>query len=229
MIRRGLLHSLMPLAVIIGASLWGYTAIDAGARLPVHWSLAGQADRFCVRDEALLILPFIAVGVTLLFAVLPALDPRGGNIIRSARAYLVTWLGTLWLLALAQISVVLTATELWRAKADSLVPGIAVLGAAILTSLVGNYLGKTRPNWIIGVRTPWTLTSDITWERTHRFSGRLLVAAGIVSAATTFIYPAAGLIMLVVSVLGAIAASAAYSYLIWRNAPDKQVGLQAAD
>lgn len=229
MIRRGLLLSLLPLAVIIGAGLWGYVAVEPSARLPVHWGLDGRPDRFGGRGEALLGLPAVALGVTLLLAVLPTLDPRGGNLRRSERAYLVAWLGTLWVLALVQVAIVLTATELWRVEADGPVPRLAVAGAALLIAVVGNYLGKTRPNWIIGVRTPWTLTSDLTWERTHRFSGRLLVAVGAISAATSLAYPNAGLIMLTAGVLGAALASIAYSYLVWRGAPDKQVGPQAAD
>ncbi len=229
MIRRGLLLSLLPLAFIIGASLWGFMVVEPGVRIPVHWSLDGLPDRFGGPVEAFLGLPAVALGVTLLLAALPKLDPRGDNLHRSAHAYLTAWLGTLWLLALTQAGIVLTAIGVWEAEANGPMPRLAVAGAALLVAAVGNYLGKTRPNWMLGVRTPWTLTSDLTWERTHRLAGRLLVAVGLVSAATSLAYPIAGLLTLTTGVLASALASIAHSYFVWRHAPDKQVGPQTVD
>lgn len=229
MIRRGLFMSLLPLALTAGAGLWGYLTVEPGVRVPVHWGLDGRPDRFAGPAEAFLSPLALAAGVTLLFAGLPRLDPRGSNLRHSVRAYLVAWLGTLWLLALLQVGTVLTATGILGTKAGGLQPRLTLAGAALIIVLVGNYLGKTRPNWILGVRTPWTLSSDLAWERTHRLAGRLFVAVGIVGAITSVVEPAAGVSVLIAGVLTAALASVVYSYLVWRQAPDKQVGSQIAD
>jgi uncharacterized membrane protein len=89
--------------------------------------------------------------------------------------------------------------------------------AALLLILLGNLLPRARPNWFVGIRTPWTLSNDRVWERTHRVGGYAIAAAGVVMLATLFLAPtyvmpitiAVGMIT-TVFVLG-------YSYVAWRQ------------
>src|SRR6185436_11875995 len=110
----------------------------------------------------------------------------------------------------------LVATALGRpVRVDSIIS----VAAAIAIVLLGNYLPKIQPNWIIGVRTPWTLSSDLAWRRTHRLAGPLLVAAGFLSLAVALFRPdAATSVMLSLLVVTAVI-SAIYSYLVWRQDP----------
>jgi uncharacterized membrane protein len=39
---------------------------------------------------------------------------------------------------------------------------------------LGNYLPNLRPNYFIGIRTPWTLENAETWRATHRLGGKLM-------------------------------------------------------
>ena len=230
MIRKGLLLSLAPLSVIAAAGAWGYVSADPTAQFPVHWGLDGEPDRFGSRAEAFLGLPALAVGLTLLFAVLPALDPRGTNLRRSGPAYLTGWIGGLCLLALVQVGLTLTALGFWEMDAASPFHRLMAAGVSLLVAALGNVLGKARPNWFVGVRTPWTLTSDLTWERTHRWTGRLFVLVGLAGLVGAFVLPAQTVLLaLVGGLLAASAASSAYSYFVWRNAPDKRTGPQAVD
>ena len=87
MIRKGLLLSLIPLAVIAAASAWGWSVTEPGEQLPVHWGIDGRPDRFGGRLEAFLAMPLVALALTGLMAALPALDPRGDNLRRSGAAY----------------------------------------------------------------------------------------------------------------------------------------------
>jgi uncharacterized membrane protein len=47
---------------------------------------------------------------------------------------------------------------------------------------IGNVLGKLRSNFFVGIRTPWTLSSEHVWDQTHRWAGRLFVGAAAVLA-----------------------------------------------
>ena len=80
-------------------------------------------------------------------------------------------------------------------------PAMVVLLAAVglVLMVVGNYLGKVRSNFFFGIRTPWTLSSELSWNRTHRLAGRLLVALGLVTVATP-VFPWAGLVALAAGV-----------------------------
>ena len=229
MIRKGLLLSLPPLAVILGLGAWGYASADAAGQFPVHWGLNGEPDRFAGRTEAFLGLPAVAVGVTLLMALLPALDPRGDNLRRSGAAYLTSWIGSLCLLALVQLGLTLTALGVWTPDGDAM-PRMIGAGVGLFIAAIGNVLGKARPNWFVGVRTPWTLSSDVAWDRTHRLTGRLFVAVGFAGVVAALLMPSqAAFLLLVGGVLAVALGAVVYSYLVWRDAPDKRTGPQAVD
>jgi uncharacterized membrane protein len=95
-----------------------------------------------------------------------------------------------------------------------------MLGAGALFLIPGNYMGKLRKNFFIGIRTPWMLASDAVWERTHRLGGWLFMLAGVLAIAGTLAgVPAwwAIVVLLAVALIPAI-----YSLVICgpRSAPD---------
>jgi uncharacterized membrane protein len=84
--------------------------------------------------------------------------------------------------------------------------------------LFGNFIGRLRPSWFIGIRTPWTLSSDVVWRRTHRLAGRLMVPAGLLAVLLAVVLPApAAFAAAIVLLLGALLAPAAFSFYYWRS------------
>jgi uncharacterized membrane protein len=81
--------------------------------------------------------------------------------------------------------------------------------------VIGNFMGKFRKNFFVGIRTPWTLTSDVVWERTHRFAGWLFVLAGAVWIVGGLLRASPA--VLVVAVLVAMLVPAVYSYFLYRR------------
>jgi uncharacterized membrane protein len=89
--------------------------------------------------------------------------------------------------------------------------------------VIGNYLGKTRSNFFFGVRTPWTLSSELSWARTHRLAGRLFVLSGLVIMLTAVVAPGPTTALVIsLAIAGVVAIPVAYSYLVWRSDPAKQ-------
>jgi uncharacterized membrane protein len=91
------------------------------------------------------------------------------------------------------------------------------VGAGVLLIVIGNVLPRARPNFWFGIRTPWTLTNERVWERTHRVGGYVLVGAGILVVGAAFLpidiaAPAAG-----VMAVGAALITVIYSYYAWRQ------------
>jgi len=76
-------------------------------------------------------------------------------------------------------------------------------------------MGKFRKNFFVGIRTPWTLTSDVVWERTHRLAGWLFVLAGLVWIVGGLLH--ASPVVLVVAALAAGFIPAIYSYFLYRR------------
>jgi uncharacterized membrane protein len=228
MIRTGLIVSAAAVAVMAGAWFWMNQNIPADAgQLPVHWGPSGQPDRFLPRDEALrvhAILPALGVGLALLFAVMPFIDPLKDNIRRGGRAYLTAWIGTEALLALVCVGVALvTVRGAGGAAANNEFVRWIMAGVGVLFVFLGDAMPKTRPNFFVGVRTPWTLTSDLSWQKTHRLAGWLFVLVGFWAIVAAFTLRGISLALAVTGpVLIAAAISTIYSWFVWKADPDKR-------
>jgi uncharacterized membrane protein len=83
--------------------------------------------------------------------------------------------------------------------------------------VIGNLLPRARPNWFVGIRTPWTLSSDRVWEKTHRFGGRVFVAGGILITIAGFLLVQWAHAVLFTVVLLCAASVLIYSYLEWKR------------
>ena len=150
----------------------GFAIVPAGTDLPVHWGLAGEADRFLPRDAALLVLPAIAVlTLGLLFAAMRLSRAERRQAARHAVAVTITAL-------LALFVAIQTATVMIGAGLEVDMVRIVVLGLGMLFVVLGNILPKTQPNWIAGFRMPWTVDDPANWQASHRLGGLLMMAGG---------------------------------------------------
>lgn len=224
MIRKGLMLSIPPLAIMLALAVWGYLSAPADALYPVHWGIDGRPDRFGGRLEAFFGVLGVGVLVTVILAVIPLLDPRGDNIRRSEPFYLTVWMAVLWFFALLHAAMAMTALGRLDLGED-MMTRIAGSGLGVTLLVIGNVLGKSRPNWFAGVRTPWTLSSDLSWEKTHRLTGKLFVLVGAAGAIAAWITPATVFLpALVAAILAASVIAVVYSWMVWRTAPDRRKG-----
>jgi uncharacterized membrane protein len=198
---------------VAAAAVWP-SAPDA---IPVHWNASGQVDRYGGRFEGLILLPLIALSFYLLLRYLPLIDPLRANYARFGGAYLAIRVAVL--LLIAGIHAMVIAWVLQRpVDMSRAVP--ASIGALFV--LLGSILGRVKPNWFVGIRTPWTLSSKRSWERTHRLGGRLFLALGVLLLVTGLV----GLGSFGLAVFGAMAGVliilVVYSYFVWREDPERQ-------
>lgn len=136
--------------------------------IPIHWNLKGEVDGYGPRSTHLLI-PLINIGIALMFWVIPIIDPKKNTAL---------FQGTI---AKFRVSTIGFLLALWACM-TALYLGypidmetVVVLGLLTLMLVLGNYMGKVRPGYFIGVRTPWTLENETVWTRTHRLTGRIWV------------------------------------------------------
>ncbi|WP_010587513.1 SdpI family protein [Schlesneria paludicola] len=188
----------------------------APVQIPVHWNLAGEVDRFGSRLEGLFILPVIATGLYLLLRFLPRIDPARVNYPSFAPAYTVIRISLLIVMTVIHGCLLFAALG-YQVQVGQIVP--IVLGAMFIT--LGNVMGKLRPNWFVGVRTPWTLSSRRSWNKTHRLAGWLFVAMGVAVAGVGVIASAWTMALAIAVNMIAILWMVIYSYLVWRGDPDR--------
>ncbi|MEZ5946194.1 MAG: SdpI family protein [Hyphomonas sp.] len=195
----------------------------------VHFGADGSPDRYGSRQEAMVvlwILPAISAVISVILAAAPFLDPRRENLIIGRRAYIATWISVTTLMAALTagiaFSMIRSLNPDWHGP--ELVRFI-IAAVAVQFILIGNYLPKTRSSFIFGVRTPWTLSSDMAWEKTHRLAGPLFILAGVLGFIGAFVFSGLWLaLQMTVLVLAAALISVVYSYFAWRSAPDRDHG-----
>lgn len=219
-IARGLAWSALALAAMLGASWYAWTVLPADAQLPIHWNVAGEVDGYAPKAVALLFAPAVAALIAAIFAAVPLLEPRRENLNRGRTLYHALWVGMMLVFAAVHAHIVGAALGFAPEKPSFLIPAFGLLFVVI-----GNFLGKTRSNFVMGVRTPWTLSSDYAWEKTHRWLGRVWVVLGLATAASPFFLDFQRQMILFVG--GALATSLAavvMSYVYWRNDPARGTG-----
>lgn len=198
------------LAAAWAFSLWAVPRLPA--EVPVHWNLQGEVDRWGSRGMAAFLAPAIVTGVVALLAVLPRVDPRRENHARFADE--TARIAILIAAFLLFLQVVTLGVALgWPLRAPSLI----VAGVGALLAVMGNYLPRIRSNWWIGIRTPWTLSSDRVWRETHRVGGRTFVAGGALMAASAFLPARWQPWVTLPAVALAAGVPFVYSYVAWRR------------
>jgi uncharacterized membrane protein len=228
-IRNGLLITAGAVAAGAAISAAATFALPATGEFPVHWGADGAPDRWADHAGAvryLWLMPAITLAVGLILAVVPVIDPRKGNIETGRRGYVAVWLGVMVLLTCIHGGTALQMLHRGDSAAGSgqMVRWV-IAGTAVLMIVIGNYLPKTRSSFFFGIRTPWTLSSDTAWEKTHRVAGPLFMAAGALGLAGAFIFNGIWLALQLTVWLGiAVIASVIYSYFAWRGAPDREHG-----
>ena len=137
--------------MFLAAALCWQSAPD---EIPVHWDLQGNVDRYGGKFEGLMLVPLIASAIYLLLKFIPLLDPKKENFAQFGKVYSIIRMAVTLLMAVIQAAIL--GTVLGYPIDMGLVVSFGVGG---LLMVIGNFMGKIRPNWFVGVRTPWTLSS----------------------------------------------------------------------
>lgn len=173
-------------------------------------------DRYGGKVEGLLGIPLLTLAVYLLMLLLPRVDPGRANYRQFSGAYSIMRLSVVLLLAALYALV-----QLWihgiRLDVSVVVP--VLVGALLI--VLGNLMGKLRPAWFVGIRTPWTLSSKLSWTRTHWLGGWLFVLVGLALVASGFAGSPASFALIPALIAGCALLLFAYSYLVWRGDPEK--------
>jgi uncharacterized membrane protein len=199
---------------MLGSALWTLFLLPEGAKVPIHYAAGGIPNHWAPAGLALFLFPGIAVVMWLIRAALPQIDPRGRNLVRSAKAYGTIWVAATVLVTFFQAHMIAEALGVTMNTAGFVV---AALGGFFI--VVGNVLGKLRWNYTVGIRTPWTLADERVWDKTHRFGGWVFVFGGIVLLVSAFAQPAgASLLPILLGVIvGMTLLTLGKSYWLWRD------------
>jgi len=177
-----------------------------------HWNVANQVDDYISRFWGAFLMPIVTLGILALFLVIPNIDPLKVNIAKF-REYFNAFI-TLIILFMVYMHVL---TLLWNLGYDQFNMSTAMLPAlGLIFIFAGIMMRKAKRNFFIGIRTPWTLSSDTVWEETHRVGATLFIASGIFAMLGIFFTNYAVWLVLI-PVLGSTIFLLVYSYILYQR------------
>ncbi|NMO94471.1 SdpI family protein [Paenibacillus lemnae] len=179
-------------------------------QIAIHWDAAGNPDGYASKAVAAYLLPASLAVLNIIVHIVLHNDPKKMN-----AAPVMRTMG-LWFIPV--LSLIITPVTLFKAMgADLPIEIIAPALVGMILVVVGNYLPKSRQNYTIGIKLPWTLHSPDNWNKTHRFAGYLWMAGGVLMIIMSFLEVHAVYVILPVILLLALAPTV-YSFLLYKRA-----------
>ena len=196
-------------ATFAGLALWN--------RLPdpmaSHWNVNDQVDGYTSRFWGVFLVPLMTLGMLLLFLVIPNIDPLKANIAQFREAFNLF----ITLIVVFMIYVYILSLR-WNLGYTDLGMSQAMLPAmGILFIFVGYLLRKAKRNFFIGIRTPWTLSSDRVWDETHRLGAVLFMISGVLAIIGSFFGGNTAFWMLFIPIIGSTLITLVYSYVLYQR------------
>jgi len=186
-------------------------------QVPTHWNFRGEIDGWSGKAFAAFFFPALNLGIYLLFLGMPYLDPKKDRYAEFARPYHIFKNFMVGFLTVVYFYVGLAGLGYNYPVNYVIPPGIGILFLAM-----GNYLGKIKPNWFMGIRTPWTLSNEEVWNKTHRLGGKMFIVMGILMIAGVVLPPGLFYSGFMFGVVIAALVPIVYSYWLFRQLEKNQ-------
>ncbi|MFV9567122.1 SdpI family protein [Thermoanaerobacter mathranii] len=194
--------------------IWIFTFAIFGrlpAKIPMHWNIYGQVDRFGSKIE-IFILPVIIAIIYLMMLFIPLIDPKRANYGKFAGAYRVV----------RAVMVIIFMAVYFASAYSALGYRIDVnrMGNLIIPFMLfgfGSVMGKLYHNYFVGIRTPWTLADEEVWNNTHQLAEKLWLIAGIIGLFASFFGGTWVTVFMFVLLITAVIVPIVYSYITFKN------------
>jgi len=180
-------------------------------QIPSHWNSAGEVDGYLPKFWGVLVIPVVMIAFTALFALIPRIDPLRANYQKFQMYYEGFILVFAVFLLLIQLQILLWGLG-YPISPNLLLP--LIMGALFI--YLGFLIEHAEPNWFVGIRTPWTMSSERVWKKTHTLGGTLFKIAGIVTMVGV-VFGKYSLWFVLVPILVVSISLVIYSYLAFRK------------
>lgn len=205
-------HILPLIFIAATVILWLVFYPQLPEKLPTHWGPGGNVDGYSSKLGAMLISVGLMVLVYIILVFFPKIDPKKENYKLFTRGY--TIINVALFLVVFLINLMIISTGLGYTFNTSVVIKLII---GILFIIIGNFLPQVKPNYFMGIKTPWALNDEDNWRKTHRLGGKTFVISGFIFLISIFLpsgftetYLMPGLIIILLLPIG-------YSYWIFRK------------
>jgi len=194
---------------VAGTRLWNQLPDPMAS----HWNENDQVDGYMSKFWGVYMMPLVTLGLFLLFLLIPNIDPLKANIaqFRGTFNLFIT-------VIIAFMAYVHVLTLRWNLGYTDLGIGQAMLPAmGLLFIVIGSMLRKAKRNWFIGIRTPWTLSSDSVWDEIHRLGGILFMLSGVIAVIGGFFGGMVAFWSIMIPIFGTSIFLMVYSYVLYQR------------
>ena len=195
--------------LIISFAIGIYLYPQMPERMASHWNVAGQVDGYMPKLWGLFLMPIISLALFLLFIAIPRIDPLKANIEKFRKNFDI-FIAIIMLFLLY----IYLLTLFWSLGARFNIIQLMSPAFAILFFYAGVLISNSKRNWFIGIRTPWTMSSEKVWNKTHSRGGKLFKAAGIICLLGA-VFPDYAIWFVLVPVVAVAIYSVVYSYFLY--------------
>ncbi|MEJ9310989.1 SdpI family protein [Priestia megaterium] len=182
------------------------------ATMPIHWGANGEADGFATKINAMILTVGIMVLIYFIIAFVPRIDPRKENYKYFSKTYNILLNAVLLLFFFVNMSTILQGLGY-----NVPMSYIAPIMAGLVFIIIGNYLQRVRSNYFMGIRTPWTLSNENVWKKTHRLSGKIFFIGGLLILISAFLPDGYKSVIIWGSIVLCVAIPYLYSYVAYKK------------
>ena len=203
------------LIAFFAIGIFSYLTLDK-EKIASHWDESGQVNGQMGKFAGIFLMPLIAIGLFILFIMIPKIDPLKSNIKKFKNYYDSFVVVLMFFMLYIYITTILFNFGYKLNMTTLIMPAIA-----LLFFYIGSIMKYLKKNWFIGIRTPWTLSNDKVWEKTHKLSSKIFKLLGIIILLGLF-FPTKYLILIIlIPTLSAAFGLVIYSWWIYKKEKSK--------
>ncbi len=176
-----------------------------------HWNIQGNVDAYMSKFWGLFLMPIVSIGLLALLILIPKIDPLKENVERF-RKYFDGFI----VLMIMFLFYIYLLTVFWNIGIRFNMGQFVMPALGILFYYVGILVENAKRNWFIGIRTPWTLSSEVVWNKTHKIGGKLFKFAGVV-AFLGIVFPRYAIFFVIIPVISITVYTLIYSYFEYQK------------
>jgi uncharacterized membrane protein len=200
---------LIAATTLAGLLLWN----QFPEQMASHWNENDQVDGYISKLWGVFLMPLVTLGMFLLFLAIPSIDPLKANIAKFRGVFnlFITFI-------IGFMIYVHVLTLIWNLGYTGFELSKAMLPAmGLLFILIGSLLRQAKRNWFIGIRTPWTLSNDYVWDKTHQLGAVLFMASGVLALIGGFFGGMIAFWLLFIPLIGSTIFLFVYSYVLYQR------------
>jgi len=200
---------LVAIAISAGAVFWN----QLPDQMASHWDINDQVNETMPKFWGVSLMPLITLGMLVLFLIVPSIDPLKANIAKFRESF-----NLFIVLIIAFMLYIHGLTLAWSLGYQDFKMSAAMLPfMGVLFIAIGFMLRKAKRNFFIGIRTPWTLSSDSVWDKTHQLGAILFMASGALAIIGGFFGGMTAFWLMFVPLIGSSLFLVVYSYVLYRQ------------